>query len=186
MLLKKSLDYFRTLKEMSLSVGNAYSQMIKTNEFNKEIIRFSGLKWELSNNLVDEFVAPIERNDIYNLSYCLNEEIYYINKLSNILQLLDYSYLPFTESFNDAFSKQNEVFRLFCNTKNYDKTLKFINESKAVLNGLNMSVILSVKSSLRSTQQPLLQYTAISCFLELFKSIEKTIFEVERVIINNN
>lgn len=171
---------------MSLSVGNVYSQMVKTNEFNKELIRFSGLKWELSNNLVDEFVAPIERNDIYNLSYCLNEEIYYINKLSNIYQLIDFSEFSFVESFNNAFGKQKEIFRLFCNTKSYEKTLKYINESKAVLNGLNTSLILSVKSSLKSTKQPLLQYTAISCFLELFKSIERTISEVERVIINNN
>ena len=186
MLLKKSLDYFKTLKEMSVSVEEAYSSMITTNEFNSELIRFSGLKWELSNNLVNEFVVPIERNDIYNLSYCLNEEMYYISKLNNILHLIDYSAFLFTDSFKNAFNNQTRVFQLFCNISGYEKTLKYINESKAMLNGLNTSVILSVKSSLKSSTQPLLKYTAVSCFLELFKSVEKTVFEVERVIINNN
>lgn len=184
--MKKSIDYFKTLKEMSLSVGNAYSSMIMTNEFNGELVRFSGLKWELSNNLVNEFVAPIERNDIYNLSYCLNEEFYYISKLNNILQLIDYSSFVFIESFTNAFNKQNCIFQLFCKSSDHPKVLKYINESKAVLNGLNTSIILSVKSSLKATEKPLLQYTAVSCFLELFKSVEKTVFEVERVIINNN
>ncbi len=183
--MKKSFDYFKTLKEMSEAVGDAYSSVLGQNEFNKELIRFSGLKFELSDNLVNEFVAPIERNDIYNLSYMLNEEMYYINKLNNILLLLDTSF-SFAQSFENGFNKQNRVFDMLFDSKNYEKILKYINESRAFLNGLNTSIILSFKKTLRCADRPLLYYTAVSCFSELFKSVEKTFYEVERVIINNS
>ncbi len=184
--MKKSFDYFKTLKEMSEAVGDAYRSALKINEFNKELIRFSGLKFELSDSLINEFVAPIERNDIYNLSYKLNEEMYYISKLNNILLLVDKNCFSYAESFQNVFNKQNVLFKMFSDSKSYEKTLKYINESRGFLNGLNTSIILSVKKSLKTSEQPLLHYTAVSCFSELFKSMEKTFYEIERVIINNS
>ncbi len=171
---------------MSVSVGEAYCSALRANEFNKELIRFSGLRFELSDSLINEFVAPIERNDIYNLSYKLNEEMYFINKLNNILLLVDKGCFPYSESFKNVFNKQNDLFNMLSDSKNYEKVLKFINESRGFLNGLNTSIILSVKKSLKNSEQPLLQYTAVSCFSELFKAIEKTFYEIERVIINNS
>ncbi len=184
--MKKSFDYFKTLKDMSLSVGNAYSAALHGSDFNKDLICFSGLKFELSDRLINEFVAPIERNDIYNLSYRLNEEMYYINKLSNSISLVDCKNLTFTDSFESGFHKQAEMFDLFARNKSYDKALKYINESKAFLNGLNTSMVLYVKKCLSGIEQPLLQYVVVCCFSDLFKSLEKTFYEVERVIINNN
>ncbi len=162
--MKKSFDYFKTLKEMSVSVGEAYCSLLRANEFNKELIRFSGLKFELSDSLVNEFVAPIERNDIYNLSYNLNEEMYYINKLNNILLLVNKSNFSYCESFVTVFNKQNILFDKLSDNKNYGKALKFANECRGFLNGLNTSIILSVKKSLKISEQPLLQYTAVCSY----------------------
>ncbi len=171
---------------MSYYVGEAYSSALRSNEFNKELIGFSGLRFELSDKLLNEFVAPIERNDIYNLSYHLNEEMHYVGKLNNILRLVDLKSFKYAESLVNVFHKQNEIFSAFFREKNNNKTLKQINDCKGVLNGINTSIILSVKSVLKSSEQPLLQYIAVSCFSELFKSVEKTFSEVERVIINNS
>ncbi len=184
--MKKSFDYFKTLKEMSLTVGDAYKNMVRTNEFNNEVIKFSGLKWELSNNLFNEFVAPIERNDIYNLACCLSEELYYISKLNNIITLVDVNMFTFVESICSVLHKQNLIFDLFSCAKTFEKTLKIINETKATLNGVNTSVVLSIKNCIKTTEQPLLKYAVASGFFDIYKSIDKTFSEVQRVVINNN
>ena len=184
--MKRSFDYFKTLKEMSVTVGSAYKNMVTTNEFNKETIRFSGLKWELSNNLFNEFVAPIERNDIYNLSVCLNEELYCVSKLNNIVGLVNVKSFSFVESMYTVLEKQNRVFSLIEDSKNYEKVFKAINETKAILNGINSSVVLSTKNCLKSTEQPLLHYAVISGFFDIYKSIDETFGEIQRVVINNN
>ena len=171
---------------MSLTVGDAYKNMLRSNEFNNEVIKFSGLKWELSNNLLNEFVAPIERNDIYNLAGCLSEELYFISKLNNIITLINVKEFLFVESISSVFEKQNLVFDCFSNSKNNSKTLKTINETKATLNGVNASVVLAIKNCLKSTEQPLLRYAVVSGFFDIYKSIDKTFSEVQRVIINNN
>ncbi len=184
--MKRSFDYFKTLKEMSLTVGDAYKNMLRSNEFNNEVIKFSGLKWELSNNLLNEFVAPIVRNDIYNLAGCLSDELYFISKLNNIITLTDVKGFSFVESISSVFDKQNIVFSCFTDSKNNSKTLKTINETKATLNGVNTSVVLAIKNCLKSTEQPLLRYAVVSGFFDIYKSIDKTFSEVQRVIINNN
>ena len=184
--MKKSFDYFKTLKEMSVAVGYSYSKMIKAEEFNKEIIQFSGLKWELSNNLFNEFVAPIERNDIYNLSDCLNDELYYITKLNNIIGLVNMKEFSFIESITSMFNKQNSVFQGLCDVRNFENIFKTINENKATLNGVNTSIVLTVKNCLKKSEQPLLKYSVITGFFDLYKSMEKTFSEIQRVIINSN
>ena len=184
--MKKSYDYFKTLKEMSGAIGCAFKNMVRTNEFNAELIRFSGLKWELSNNLFNEFVAPIERNDIYNLSHCLSNEMYFISKLNNVVALVDIKEFSFIESVCSAFDMQNNVIDCFSDLKNPTRTLKYINETKATLNGVNTSIVLSIKNCLKSTEQPLLKYAVISGFFDIYKSIDETFSEIQRAVINNN
>ena len=184
--MKKSFDYFKTLKEMSVTIGDAYKNMVTTNEFNKETIRFSGLKWELSHNLFNEFVAPVERNDIYHMAGCLSEELYYISKLSNIITLADIRGFSFVESISSIFDKQSYVFRLLSDSKNYEKIFSQIGETKAVLNGVNTSIVLSIKNCLKSAEQPLLKYAIISGFYDIYKATDETFGELQRVVINNN
>ena len=72
--MKKSYDYFKTLKDLSVIVSESFSGMSDSKTINKNYLCFSAMRNELSENLIDEFVAPIERDDIYNLSFCLFEE----------------------------------------------------------------------------------------------------------------
>ncbi len=182
----KSFDYFKTLKEMSVTVGDAYRNMVTTNEFNKETIRFSGLKWELSDNLFNEFVVPVERNDIYHMADCLSEELYFISKLSNIVALVDVNGFSFVESISSVFDKQSSVFKLLSDSKNFEKVFRQIGETKAILNGVNASLVISIKNCLKSTEQPLLRYAIISGFYDIYKATDETFCEIQRVVINNN
>lgn len=183
--MKKIFDYFKTLKKMSVAVGSAYKQMVALKEFNNERIIFSGLKWELNDNLFKDFVAPIERNDIYSLSNCLNEELYYVSKLNNIIYLTDINAFTFVDCISDIFDKQSVVFNSLCDNKRYEKTLKLINESRATLNGVNSSIVLVTKNCLKSCNQPILNYAVVSGFFDIYKSIDIAFSEVQRVIINN-
>ena len=169
--MKKSYDYFKTLKEMSVTVGDAYKNMVTTNEFNKETICFSGLKWELTDNLFNEFVAPIERNDIYHLTVCLSEELFCVSKLNNIIQLVNIDGFAFVDSISTVFLKQNVILKILSDSKSYEKIFGQINETKAILNGVNTSIVLAIKNCLKCTEQPLLKYAVISGFYDIYKSI---------------
>ncbi len=174
------------LKDMSVAVGNAYGNMLTANEFNNELIAFSGLKWELSGNLLNDFVTPVERSDIYNLASLLGEEFYYISKLSNFISLVDVNEFVFAQSLCSAFKNQTNIFSRFFVNKNNSKVLKDINEAKASLSGVNAGTVLSVKNCLKSTEQPLLKYVVLSGFFDIYKSIDITLTQVQKVIINNN
>mgnify|MGYP006974441409 CR=1 FL=1 len=110
MLLKKSLDYFKTLKELSNMLFEAYKFYCDSKALNKEYLCFSALKNELSENLINEFVAPIERNDIYKLSFCLSEELWQVINLFDFITLADINPLDFIGQIGDLFNKQNIVF----------------------------------------------------------------------------
>ena len=85
----KSYDYFKTLKDLSSCVGDAYCSVVSGKDFRKETIKFEGSKAELSERLMNEFVAPIERNDIYRLSFCLSEELAQIAQISEFILLAE-------------------------------------------------------------------------------------------------
>ena len=87
--MKKSYDYFKTLKELSYCVYTVYIKAVTNGDFKKTLIKFSGLKNELSDNLIDDFVTPLERGDIYNLSFCMNKELWQIDELYNYNSLAD-------------------------------------------------------------------------------------------------
>lgn len=184
--LKKSFDYFKTLKEMSFSVCSSYKKMTKSEDFNSDVIRFSGLKWELSNNLLNDFVAPLERNDIYNLALLLNNELYYVSKLSNFFSSAIFCEFNFVESITSVLEKQTHIFNLINDAKKRHKIFKDINEIKAMLNGVNTSIILSLKSSFNNNNNLFLKSTIINCFFDVYKSIDDTFSEIQKVIINNN
>ncbi len=184
--MKKSYDYFKTLKDMSCCVNGSYSCAVGSKEFKKEVIRFSGLKTELSESLMNEFVAPIERNDIYKLSFCLNEELWQVTNLYDFIMLADIGSFGFVGQIGDLFNKQNDVFSMLGDFKLTDRTMKLISESFALCNRIKKQILNEVKSSLQSAKQPLLKYSVSCSFSELIRTVEKTFCEVERVIINNS
>ena len=184
--MKKSYDYFKTLKDMSGCVKNSYFYAIDSKDFKKEVIQFSGNKTELSENLIDEFVAPIERNDIYKLSFCLNEELWQVIKLFDFIMLVDIGSFGFIGQIGDLFNKQSVVFSLLGDFKSTDKMMKILSESFSLCNRTKKQILNEVKSSLHSVKQPLLKYSVSCVFSELLRTVERTLCEVERVLINNS
>ena len=184
--MKKSYDYFKTLKDMSYCVKDSYTFAVSSKDFKKEVIRFSGIKTELSESLMNEFVAPIERNDIYKLSFCLNEELWQVTNLYDFIRLADISSFGFIGQIGDLFNKQNDIFSLLGDFKSTDRTMKLISESFVLCNRTKKQILNEVKSALQSAKQPLLKYSVSCAFSELVIAVEKTFCEVERVIINNS
>ena len=185
-LLKKSYDYFKTLKEMSLAVCSSYGKMTLNQDFNSEVIKFSGLKWELSDNLLSDFVAPIERNDIYNLALCLSEELYYVSKLSKLACAYSFSRFNFIESITGVLRKQATSLYALRDSKNSKKLFREINEMKATLNGVNSSIILLLRNNLNEAEKNAIDYVVADCFFDIYKSIDHTFSQVQKAIINNN
>jgi hypothetical protein len=159
---------------------------VNDKDFKKEVIRFSGLKTELSENLMNDFVAPLERNDIYKLSFCLSEELWQVINLFDFITLADINPLDFIGQIGDLFNKQNIVFDLLENTKYPQKTLKSVSENLLFCNKVRKQVLNEVKNLLQSAKQPLIRYSLCCYFLELLRALETTFCEIERVIINNN
>ena len=184
--MKKSYDYFKTLKEMSLAVCSSYGKMTLNQDFNSEVIKFSGLKWELSDNLLSDFVAPIERNDIYNLALCLSEELYYVSKLSKLACAYSFSRFNFIESITGVLRKQATSLYALRDSKNSKKLFREINEMKATLNGVNSSIILLLRNNLNEAEKNAIDYVVADCFFDIYKSIDHTFSQVQKAIINNN
>lgn len=171
---------------MSYCVKDSYTFAVSSKDFKKEVIRFSGIKTELSESLMNEFVAPIERNDIYKLSFCLNEELWQVTNLCDFIRLADISSFGFIGQIGDLFNKQNDIFSLLGDFKSTDRTMKLISESFVLCNRTKKQILNEVKSALQSAKQPLLKYSVSCAFSELVIAVEKTFCEVERVIINNS
>lgn len=184
--LKKSYDYFKTLKDMSDYVKSAFFNVMSGDGLRKEIIAFSGTRNELSDNLIKEFVAPIERNDIYKLSFCLNDELQRIAQISEYMSLVDTHFRDSFWQIGDLFNKQNEILSAFSDLRAPQKALRFVRESYALSGKVKNETLKCAKNSLQSAAQPLLKYAVASAFSELVRSVERTFCEVERIIINNN
>ena len=63
--MKKSYDYFETLKTLSELVSVIYEKTLLEYDFSSERIIFFAEKSELINNLQNEFITPLERGDIF-------------------------------------------------------------------------------------------------------------------------
>lgn len=182
--MKKSYDYFKTLKDLSECVGESYSSAVCGEDFKKYSIRFWGLKSELSECLMNDFVTPVERSDIYKLSFCLNEELWQVSELFNYISLTNADSFAFVGQIGDLFNHQNKAMAFIEDMKQSEKTLKFVTESLLKCDNLKKQILKSVRNSLEKANQPLISYSVNRSFLNLVKTIEITFSEVERVIIN--
>ncbi len=171
---------------MSRCISIVFSYAVNDKDFKKEVIKFSGLKTELSENLMNDFVAPLERNDIYKLSFCLSEELWQVINLFDFIMLADIKPFVFIGQIDDLFNKQNVVFDLLENKKYPEKTIKSVSETLLLCNRVRKQVLNEVKTLLQSAKQPLIKYSICCAFLELLKAVETTFCEIERVVINNN
>ncbi len=181
--MKKSYDYFKTLKELSYCVYTAYCNAVTGSDFKKNLIKFSGFKKELSDSLIDDFVTPFERGDIYNLSFCMHKELWQIDELYNYNSLVDIGSFLYVNQIGDLLQKQNEVVDILFLSKNTDKVSKSIDEGMNLCNSIKNRVLKNVRNTLRESEQPLIAYGLNCAYLTLLESIDITLSEMERILI---
>lgn len=181
--MKKSYDYFKTLKDLTHCVYTVYTKAVTNNEYKKAFIRFSGLKNELTDNLMDDFVTPLERGDIYNLSFCMHKELWQIDELYNYNSLTDIGSFLYVNQIGDLLHKQNEVIDLLFLTKNTERVSKSIDEGMSLCNSVKNRVLKNLRLSLKESEQPLIAYGLNCAYLALLETIDITFSELERILI---
>ena len=181
--MKKSYDYFKTLKDLSYCVYTVYARAVTNNDFKKTYIKFLGLKNELSENLIKDFVTPFERGDLYNLSFCMHKELWQIDELYNYNSLTDIGSFLYVNQIGDLLQKQNDVVDLLFLSKNTERISKCIDEGMNLCNSVKNRVLKNVRIALRESEQPLIAYGLNCAYLTLLESIDITFCEMERILI---
>ena len=185
--MKKSYDYFKTLKILSESVSVIYEKTLLKQDFSSRRIQFFSEKSELINNLQNEFITPLERGDIFLLEESLTEElnsIFSFQEYLNLINTKDFEVLKKTEK---SLKSQNLI---FSQLKNYKSNLKLFEQCSEEIKGLNAekkNIEKLIHDALKcKTEQPLIKYAIYSAFLDLNRKLYKTIIEIERILINNS
>lgn len=185
--MKKSYDYFKTLKILSESISVIYEKTLLKQDFSTERIRFFAEKSELINNLQNEFITPLERGDIFLLEECLTEEFNSISELQAFLGLLSKNELKKFDGLLMSFENQASV---FFQLKNFKSNLKLFEQCTEEVKRLNIEKKNTEKAIIEAVKcqstQPLIKYVVNSAYLSLNRNIYKTFVETERILINNS
>lgn len=185
--MKKSYDYFKTLKILSESVSVIYKKTLLKQDFSSNRIQFFAEKSELINNLQNEFITPLERGDIFLLEESLTEEINSIFTVQEYFNLfIDKDFKVF-ESTDKHLKTQNLIFSQLENFKSNLKLFEQCSEEIKYLNSEKKNIEKLVVDALKcKSEQPLIKYAVYSAFLDLNRKIYKTILQIERILIDNS
>lgn len=185
--MKKSYDYFKTLKLLSELISVIYEKALLKQDFSSDRIRFFAEKSELINNLKNEFITPLERGDIFLLEESLSEELNSIFTLYEYLNLINCKDFEEIKSFDEVLKSQNKIFSQLGNFKSNVKLFERCSEEIKYLNTEKKSIEKRVVDALKcKREQPLIKYALYSEFLCLNKKIYKTILQIERILIDNS
>ena len=155
------------LKNLSSLNCEMFCKTIKNQPISKEKIDFNSLQEEIYENLLSEFISPIEREDIFILQKRLEEEFLMICSFSlfNKSNFFDFS------SIEILFKGNVAVFEELKNFKNPRKLLRLVRENKK-------SVVKLLTSEEYNFEK--------SKVLKIVQKIFNTLTEIERIILNNN
>lgn len=155
------------LKNLSSLNCEMFCKTIKNQPISKEKIDFNSLQEEIYENLLSEFISPIEREDIFILQKRLEEEFLMICSFSlfNKSNFFDFS------SIEILFKGNVAVFEELKNFKNPRKLLRLVRENKK-------SVVKLLTSEEYNFEK--------SKVLKIVQKIFSTLTEIERIILNNN
>jgi uncharacterized protein Yka (UPF0111/DUF47 family) len=148
------------LKNLSSLNYEMFCKILNNQSISKEKIDFNSLQEEIYNNLLSEFISPIEREDIFILQKRLEEEFLEICSFS----LLKSKEKNFSEEICSLLKDNVIVISELKNFKTPKKLLKLIRENKNYAKN-----ILSIREK-----------------SEIIKSIYKIDIEIERIILSNN
>ncbi len=185
--MKKSFDYFKTLKILTELLKNAYRLSVENKAFDKLYLSFCANKTELSDNLKNDFITPIERGDIFILSDLFSRE------MNQIIVLNDYSSFDWNEfrdiknNLEKLFGTQESVFERISSEKLNSNLLNKCNDGYIQSQRLNKEIYKLIKNTVIGyCENPLLRYTIYVALLDLSKQINCTFSETERIILNNS
>jgi uncharacterized protein Yka (UPF0111/DUF47 family) len=148
------------LKDLSSLNYEMFCKILNNQSISKEKVDFNSLQEEIYNNLLSEFISPIEREDIFILQKRLEEEFLEICSFS----LLKSKEKNFSEEICSLLKDNVIVISELKNFKTPKKLLKLIRENKNYAKN-----ILSIREK-----------------SEIIKSIYKIDIEIERIILSNN
>lgn len=155
------------LKNLSSLNYEMFCKMVKNQSISKEKIDFNSLQEEIYNNLLGEFISPIEREDIFILQKRLEEEFLAICSFSlfNRINTFDFSDI-------EHLLKENVlVFEELKNFKNPKKLLKLVRENKK----LAIKLLTTEKCDFEKSK-----------VLKIVEKIFSLCCEIERIILSNN
>lgn len=185
--LKKSYDYFKTLKLLSETISVIYEKSLLKQDFSSNRIQFFAEKGELLNNMRNEFITPLERGDIFLLEEALTEELNSIFTLQEYLDLINVKDLKDFSCFSKSFKTQCLIFSQLGNFKSNLKLFEQCSEEIKSLNSEKKNIEKHIVEALKcKSEQPLIKYTTYSVFLDLNRKIYKTILQIERILIDNS
>ncbi len=185
--MKKSYDYFKTLKLLSETVSVIYEKALLKQDFSSERILFFAEKSELINNLQNEFITPLERGDIFLLEENLTEELNSIFALQEYSDLIDCKNFEELKGIEKILKNQNRIFSQISNFKSNIKLFEQCSQEIKKLNSEKRNLEKHIVDTLKcKSEQPLIKYVAYSAFFDLNRKIYKTILQIERILINNS
>ena len=182
--MKKSYDYFKTLKLLSEITSEIYKKSASEVDFSPDRILFLAEKSELLNSLRNEFITPLERGDIFFLAECLTEEVNSIYSLYGYSSLINQ--MKF-DSFEESFNSQTLIFNKL---KDFKSNLKLFEQCSQEAGRLGLQKKKFEEQAVNALKinngQGLKKYAVCSAFLTLNNSIYKTIIQIERILIDNS
>ena len=185
--MKKSYDYFKTLKMLSESVSVIYEKTLSKQDFSSERIHYSAEKSELINNLKNEFITPFERGDIFLLQENITEELNLILFLQEYLCLINFNDFEEFKSIGKTLKAQNLLFSDF---KNYKSNLRLFEQCSELIKHLNSekrNIEKQIIDVLKcKKEQPLIKYAVYSALLNLNRAVYKTVLQIERILLENS
>ena len=155
------------LKNLSSLNYEMFCKILKNRSISKEKVDFNSLQEEIYNNLLGEFISPIEREDIFILQKRLEEEFIAICSFSlfNKIYTFDYSNVEY------LLKESVSVFEELKNFKNPKKLLKFVRENK--------------KHAIKLLTTEKCDFEKLKV-LKIVEKIFSLCCEIERIILTNN
>ncbi len=159
------------LKNLSSLNYEMFCKILNNQSISKEKVDFNSLQEEIYNNLLSEFISPIEREDIFILQKRLEEEFVAICSFS----LLKSKEKIFSEEIYSLLKDNVTVFSELKNFKTPKKLLKLIRENKKYAQSLLISIINCECG-----------YKSFGVLKEITEKIFSICLEIERIILSNN
>ncbi len=161
------------LKNLSSLNYEMFCKLVENQSISKEKVDFNSLQEEIYNNLLGEFISPIEREDIFILQKRLEEEFLAICSFSLLIKK-EKKFFVLDEV--SALLKENVlIFSELKHFKTPKKLLKLLKENKIRTKNLLFS--------LATYEGDFKSFCVLKCLIEKNFSTDT---EIERIILSNN